>query len=89
MVLSESFDTVRDFGQCDTLSSDFFNFVLKSVLWKAEAHRNVIIFQKSVQLLAYADDNDIIGCTKQDVTAAFSAIEQESTKMGLAVGKAK
>ena len=42
---------------------------------------------KSVQLLAYADDIDIIGCTKRDITAAFSGIERESTKMGVAVNE--
>ena len=30
----------------------------------------------------YGDDIDIIGRTKRDVTAAFSAIEQESTGCG-------
>ena len=44
---------------------------------------------KSVQLLAYTDDIDIIGRTKRDVTAAFSAIERESTKMGLAVNEGR
>ena len=39
-----------------------------------------------IQLLAYVDDIDIIG---RDVTAAFSAIERESTKMGLAVNEGK
>ena len=47
--------------------------------------------KKNVQLLAYTDDIDIISRTKRDVTAAISAIERESTKMGLAVkeGEAK
>ena len=36
-----------------------------------------------------ADDIDIIGRTKKDVTAAFSAIKRKSTKMGLAVNKVK
>ena len=48
-----------------------------------------IIFQKIVQLLAYADDINIIGHTQRDVTAAFSAIERESTEIGLAVNKGK
>ena len=59
------------------------------VLRKAGVHRNGTIFQKSVQLLAYADDNDIIGRTKRALTDAFSAIERESTKMGLAVNEDK
>ena len=45
--------------------------------------------QASVQLLAYADDIDIIERTKRNVTAAFSAIERESTKMGLVVNEGK
>ena len=62
---------------------------MESVLRKAGVHRNGTVFCKSVQLLAYADDIDIIGRTKQDVTAAFSAIERESSKMGLAVNEGK
>ena len=62
---------------------------MESVLRKAGVHRSGTIFQKSFQLLAYADDIDIIGRTKRDVTAAFGAIEQESTKVGLAVNEGK
>ena len=57
--------------------------------FKHEVHRNGTIFQKSFQLLAYADDVDIIGHTKRYVTAAFSAVERQSTKMGLAVSEGK
>ena len=86
MDLSEPFDTVRG----DPLSCDLFNFVMESILRKAGVHCSGIIFQKSVQLLAYADDIDIIGRTKRDVTVAFGAIKRgESTKMGLAVNEGK
>ena len=60
---------------------------MESVPRKAGVHRNGTIIQKSVQLLAYADNIDIIGCTKLDVTAAFSAIEWESTKMVYIIDK--
>ena len=78
MGLSEPFDTLRGFRQGNPLSCDLLNFVMDSILRKAGVHRSGTIFQKSVQLLAYADDIDIIGRTKRDVTAAFSAIERES-----------
>ena len=45
--------------------------------------------QKSLQLLAYVDDINIIGYTKRDVTIAFSAIERESTKMSLTLNEGK
>ena len=62
---------------------------MESALRKTGEHRSGSIFQKSVQLLAYADDIDIIGCTKRDVTATFSAIGRESTKMELGVNEGK
>ena len=65
------------------------SFLMESALRKAGVHHNGTIFQKSVKLLAYIDDIHIIGCTKRDVTAAFSAIERESTKMGRAVNEGK
>ena len=74
MDISEPFDTARGFRQGDPLSCDLFNFVMESVLRKAGVHRSATIFKTSVQLLAYADDIDIIGCTKRHVTAVFSAI---------------
>ena len=87
--ISEPFDTVRDFRQGDPLSYDLFNFVMESVLRKAGGHRNGTIFQKSIQLLEYADDIYIIVHTKRDDTAAFSSIKRESMKTGLAVNDGK
>ena len=57
------------------------------VLWKSGLHRNGNIFQKIVQLLVYADDIEIVGRSKRDVTVAFSAVERDSTKMCLTVNK--
>ena len=44
---------------------------------------------KSVQLLAYGNDIDIIEHTNRDVTAVFRAIERECIKMDLAVNECK
>ena len=87
--LSEPFDTVRGFRQGDPLSCDLFNLIMEAVIRKAGVNQDGNIFYKSVQLLAYADDIDIIGRTQRDVTAAFSAIEKESAKMGLMVNHEK
>ena len=87
--LSEPFDTVCGFRQGDPLSCELLNFFLGSVLRKAGVHRNGTTFYKSVLLLAYANDIDIIGRTMRDVTAAFSAIERESAKMNPAVNMGK
>ena len=60
---------------------------MESVLRKFGVHRSGTIFQKSVHLLAYSDDIDKIERTKRDVTATFSAIGRESTKVDLAVNE--
>ena len=62
---SEPFVAMRGFRQGDPQSCDLFNFVMNTVLRKAFVHRNGTIFFKSVQLLAYADNVDNIGRTKQ------------------------
>ena len=87
--LSDPFDTVRGFRQGDPLSCTFFNFIMESIVRKSGVQRTGTIKTKSVQLLAYADDIDIIGHGLRDVTAAFAAIERESAKVGLAVNEGK
>ena len=52
--LSTPFDTVQGFRQSDSLLCDLFNFVMEGALRKARVHCNGIVFQKSVQLLAYS-----------------------------------
>ena len=49
----------------------------------------VLFFKKSIKLLVYAENTDIKGRTKRDVTAAFCAIERESNKMDLTVNEGK
>ena len=62
---------------------------MESLLRRAGVQCNGTIFHKSVQLLKYTDDIDIIGRTKRDITVGFSTIKLESTKMGLAVNEDK
>ena len=81
MDLSEPFHIMPFFRWGGPLSCDLFNFLMESVLGKEEVHRNGTIFQKCFQLHAYTCN--IIGRTKRDVIATFSAIEREFIKMRL------
>ena len=58
---------------------------MEAVIRRTEVETKGTVFYKSVQLLAYANDIDIIGTSKRAVTAAFSPIERESAKVGLSV----
>ena len=62
---------------------------MEQVLRKVGVHRSATIFNKSVQLLAYADDINIIGRCKHAVTADFSTIQKESEKVDLMVNEGK
>ncbi|XP_054086050.1 putative uncharacterized transposon-derived protein F52C9.6 isoform X2 [Zeugodacus cucurbitae] len=87
--LSEPFDTKRGFRQGDSLSCDFFNLLLEKIIRAAELNREGTIFYKSVQLLAYADDIDIIGSNNRAVCSAFSRLDKEAKRMGLVVNEDK
>ena len=76
--LSDPFHTVQGFRQGDPLSCNQFNFTMESIVRKAGVQRTGTIKNKSVQLLAHANDIDIIGHGIRDVTVAFAAIEKES-----------
>ncbi|XP_049306103.1 LINE-1 retrotransposable element ORF2 protein isoform X2 [Bactrocera dorsalis] len=85
--LSEPFNTKRGFRQGDSLSCDFFNLLLEKMVRAAELNREGTIFYKSVQLLAYVDDIDTIGLNTRAVSSAFSRLDKEAKKMGLAVNE--
>ncbi|XP_054089974.1 putative uncharacterized transposon-derived protein F52C9.6 isoform X1 [Zeugodacus cucurbitae] len=87
--LSEPFDTKRGFREDDSLSCDFFNLMLEKMIRAAELNRDGTIFYKSVQLLAYADDIDIIGSNNRAVCSAFSRMDKEAKRMGLEVNEDK
>lgn len=86
---TDPFDVEKGLRQGDALSCNLFNIVLEAIVRRSQVNTTGTIYQKSVQLLAYADDIDIIGRTKRAVAGAFASIESEATKMGLAVNEDK
>ena len=62
--LAERFDSRRGLRQRDGLSCALFNIGLEGVVRRAGINTSGSIFNKPVQLLAYADDIDIFNCEK-------------------------
>ena len=90
--LTDAFDVKKGLRQGNALSCDFFNIVLERIVQNSTVNTRGTIFQRCIQLLAYADDIDIIGRSKRDVGGAFlRRIATEAKKMGLVVieGKTK
>ena len=75
--------------KCDFLSCDFFNILIERNISAAGLRHSGTIFYKSVMLLAYADDVDIIGSIICEVEADFSKFAEEARSVGLAVNESK
>lgn len=88
-ITSEKFRTIRGFRQGDALSCSFFNILLEMIMVSARINTNNIIYIKSSQILAYADDIDVIGLTSSSVTENFLAIEKAANSVGLMVNGEK
>ena len=86
---SEQFTTMQGFRQGDALSCDFFNLCLEKIIRDSKVHLSGSIYNKSTQLLGYADDIDIIGRQAEDVRRSFVEIETASERMGLKINPEK
>ncbi|GFX55353.1 reverse transcriptase domain-containing protein [Trichonephila clavipes] len=88
--LSEPFTTERGLCQGDSLVCLLFNLVLEKCIRDREwLGRSGTLWNRSLQLLAYAEDIDIIGRSKKAVKEAFQALEISATNMGLTINKDK
>jgi hypothetical protein len=79
---SKSFETRQGLRQGDVLSSLFFNEVLKFIVRRANLKTTGTIYNKETQLLAYADDIDIVSRSQSAVRNVYLALEREASKVG-------
>lgn len=82
---SEPFTTTKGFRQGDALSCDLFNLCLEIIVRKAKIHSLGNITGNSVQLLAYADDIDIVSRNRQNLEDSYLRIVNAAEPMGLKV----
>ncbi|PSN43351.1 hypothetical protein C0J52_15555 [Blattella germanica] len=75
--------------QGDSLSCLLFNIALEKVIRDAGINTRGTIFYKSVQILAYADDIDIIARTPRAMREAFVSFEKAARKMNLQINEGK
>jgi hypothetical protein len=86
---SESFETRQGLRQGDVLSTLLFNVVLEVIVRQADLQTTGTIHNKETQLLAYADDIDIVGRSQSAVRNAYLALEGEAAKVGLKINEKK
>jgi endonuclease/exonuclease/phosphatase family metal-dependent hydrolase len=87
--ISSYFRTLKGFIQGDGISCDFFNIALEKIIREAQIQTRGTTFTKSVQILGFADDIDLVGWTKEDINEAFQGLEREARQLGLKVNETK
>ena len=86
---SSMFECRIGLRQGDELSTKLFNIALEGVIRRAKLEVSGTIFTKSIQLLGFADDIDIVGRNIRSITDAYSRLEREANKIGLRVNEEK
>jgi hypothetical protein len=87
--LSESFHIRNGLRQGDALACILFNIALEKIISEANINKHSNIFHKSVQILAYADDVDIISRSPKSLQEATTALDEAARMMELEINQAK
>lgn len=87
--LSEPLEIKNGVRQGDSLACLLFNIALEKVIRDSNINNRGTIFNKSIQLLAFADDIGIIARTPRALEEAFISLEKEALKMGLKINENK
>jgi hypothetical protein len=85
----KSFETRQGLRQGDVLSTLLFNVVLEVIVRRANLQTTGTgtIYNKETQLLAYANDIDIVGRSQSAVQDAYLALERETAKVGFNINE--
>jgi hypothetical protein len=83
---SESFESLSEIKTgIRIISTLLFIVVLEVIVRRANLQTTGTIYNKETQLLAYADDIDIVGRSQSAVRDAYFALERETAKVGLKI----
>ena len=86
---SPSFTTHKGLKQGDALSTLLFNVVLEGIVRRTKLNASKTLATSSIQLLAFADDIDIVGRTEAAVKETYVVLREEAAKVGLMINEEK
>lgn len=87
--LSRDFDIVTGVKQGDGLSCLLFNLALEWAIQRAYLRKSGTIVNRQSQVLAFADDIDIMGRNANEVDMAYTALKANTEALGLRVNVPK
>ena len=88
-MLADPFESRRGLRQGDGLSCALFNIALEVIVRRAAIDTKGTIFTKSVELLGFADDIDIIAWSLATVKETYTRLKAEAMQMRLAMNTTK
>jgi hypothetical protein len=86
---SESFETRQGLRTGDVLTMLLFNFELEVIVRQANLQTTGTIYNKETQLIAFADDIDIVGRSQSAVQNAYLALERAAAKVRSKINEQK
>jgi hypothetical protein len=87
--LSKSFYIQNGLRQGDALACILLNIALEKIICEANINQHGNTFHKSVQILAYAGDSDIISRSPKSLQEATAALDRAARMMGLEINPLK
>jgi len=84
-IMTNGFKVGTRLKQGDGLAPNLFNVALEYVIRQLSVQTTSTIFHKSVQLIGYADDINIMGRTKRAISHVYGELKERAKKVGIII----
>jgi len=83
--MMDGFKVRTGLKQGDRLAPNLFNIALEYVIWQLSVQPTSTVYYKSVQLIGYADDINVMGTTKRAISAVYGELRESAKEVGLII----
>jgi len=84
-IMTDCFKVGTGLQQEDELAPNLYNIALEYVIRQLSVQTTQTVFHKSVQLIGYADDMNIMGRTNKAISDVYDELEETAKEVGLII----
>jgi len=84
-IMTDGFKVGTGLKQGDGLAPNLFNIALEYIIRQFSVQTTSTIFHKSVQLIGYTDDINIMGRTKRAISDVYGELNETAKEVGLII----
>jgi hypothetical protein len=88
-ITTDGFKVGNGLKEGDGLAPNLFNTAMEYVIRQQSVQAQATIFYKSVQLIGYADDINIMGRTKRATSMVYRELKERAKEVGLNINVEK